>query len=66
MLVGNGVNLLRFDAHLPLVELARALHRDPLADRHGARACDQAGETGYEDGGAGELRTGDARDEREI
>ena len=42
LLVGRLLELRRFSIDLLLVQLARAVDREPFAHRHRARTCDQA------------------------
>ena len=66
LLLRVGLELRLLDLDLVLEELARALHREPLAERHRARAGQEPGESGDQDRAPGELGAGDAHDQREV
>ena len=63
---GDVLQFALLDADLVVVEFARALHRNPLAQRHRSRARHQPGQARDQDRVTGLLRPGDAHNQAEI
>ncbi len=61
-----GLDLGALDGDLLFIEFARALHREPLAERHRAGAGQEAGEAGDQDLVVGQRGAGDAHDQAHV
>ena len=66
LLLGRLLELGRLGVDLPLVELARAVDRQPLAHGHRAGAGDQTGDAGEQDGVRRRRGAGDPHHQAEV